>query len=66
MRDRAGVGRVVAGAELDHRVGPATEPVELGPGDYAVYSGAVPHVYEALGGEATGTLLMPTPGKGSR
>ena len=48
------------------RVGPATEPVELGPGDYAVYSGAVPHVYEALGGEATGTLLMLTPGKGSR
>jgi len=40
------------------RVGPADEPVELGPGDYASYSGAVPHVYEALGGEATGTLLM--------
>ena len=48
------------------RVGPASEPVELGPGDYAVYSGAVPHVYEALGGEATGTLLMLTPGRSSR
>jgi hypothetical protein len=31
---------------------------ELGPGDYARYSGAVPHLYEALGGEATGTLLI--------
>ena len=48
------------------RVGPASEPVELGPGDYAVYSGAVPHVYEALGGEATGTLLMLTPSRSSR
>ena len=48
------------------RVGPASEPVELGPGDYAVYSGAVAHVYEALGGEATGTLLMLTPGRTSR
>jgi transcriptional regulator with XRE-family HTH domain len=44
------------------RVGPASAPVELGPGDYAVYSGAVPHVYEALGGEASGTLLMLTKG----
>jgi transcriptional regulator with XRE-family HTH domain len=42
------------------RVGPVDDAVELGPGDYAVYSGAVPHVYEALGGEASGTLLMLT------
>ncbi len=43
------------------RVGPADAPVELGPGDYARYSGAVPHLYEALGGEASGTLLILTP-----
>lgn len=43
------------------RVGPAADPVELGPGDYATYSGAVPHVYEALAGEASGTLLILTP-----
>jgi transcriptional regulator with XRE-family HTH domain len=42
------------------RVGPADDPVELGPGDYARYSGSVPHVYEALGGEAAGTLLILT------
>ena len=42
------------------RVGPADAPVALGPGDYARYSGSVPHVYEALGGEAAGTLLMLT------
>jgi transcriptional regulator with XRE-family HTH domain len=41
------------------RVGPADDPVELGPGDYARYSGSVPHVYEALG-EAAGTLLILT------
>jgi transcriptional regulator with XRE-family HTH domain len=43
------------------RVGPAHAPVELGPGDYARYSGSVPHVYEALGDEvAAGTLLILT------
>ena len=41
------------------RVGPADAVVELGPGDYASYSGSVPHVYEALE-EASGTLLMLT------
>jgi transcriptional regulator with XRE-family HTH domain len=41
------------------RVGPQDAPVELGPGDYARYSGAVPHLYEALGGEpAAGTLVI--------
>lgn len=29
-------------------VGVAGEPVELGPGDYIVYPGDVPHVFEAL------------------
>jgi transcriptional regulator with XRE-family HTH domain len=42
------------------RVGPSDAPVELGPGDYASYSGAVAHVYEALGGDAAGTLLILT------
>jgi transcriptional regulator with XRE-family HTH domain len=42
------------------RVGPEGAPLELGPGDYARYSGAVPHVYEALDGDAAGTLLMLT------
>ena len=46
------------------RVGPEDEPLELGPGDYASYSGAVPHVYEALE-DASGTLLMLT-GRSSR
>jgi transcriptional regulator with XRE-family HTH domain len=46
------------------RVGPVADPVELGPGDYATYSGAVPHVYEALGSDvASGTLLILTPGR---
>jgi transcriptional regulator with XRE-family HTH domain len=40
------------------RVGPQDAPVELGPGDYARYSGAVPHLYEALGGEAAATLVI--------
>src|SRR3954469_12809404 len=41
------------------RVGPVSAPVELGPGDYATYSGAVPHLYEALDdGPASGTLLI--------
>jgi transcriptional regulator with XRE-family HTH domain len=47
-------------------VGPVADPVELGPGDYAKYSGAVPHVYEALEGEASGTLLILTPGRAAR
>jgi transcriptional regulator with XRE-family HTH domain len=40
------------------RVAPEDAPVELGPGDYARYSGAVPHLYEAPDGPATGTLLI--------
>jgi transcriptional regulator with XRE-family HTH domain len=45
------------------RVGPVDATVELGPGDDAQFSGAVPHLYEALDGEASGTLLMLTPGR---
>jgi transcriptional regulator with XRE-family HTH domain len=48
------------------RVGPVADTVELGPGDYATYSGAVPHLYEALDGPASGTLLILTPGRTSR
>jgi transcriptional regulator with XRE-family HTH domain len=46
------------------RVGPADAPVELGPGDYARYDASVPHIYEALGGAASGTLMMLTPAPG--
>jgi len=45
------------------RVGPLDAVVELGPGDYAQFSGAVPHLYEALDGPASGTLLMLTAGR---
>jgi transcriptional regulator with XRE-family HTH domain len=51
---------VVSGRLL---AGPLAEPVDLGPGDYATFSGAVPHVYD---GEAAGTLLILTPGRGAR
>jgi transcriptional regulator with XRE-family HTH domain len=46
------------------RVGPADAPIDLGPGDYASYSGSVPHVYEALE-PGSGTLLILT-GRTSR
>ena len=41
------------------RVGPEAEPIELNAGDYARYSGSVPHIYEALE-PASGTLLILT------
>lgn len=40
------------------RVGPVDAPFELGPGDFARYSGAVPHLYEALAADAHGTLVI--------
>lgn len=40
------------------RVGPESAPVDLGPGDYARYAADAPHVYEALEGGASATLLM--------
>jgi transcriptional regulator with XRE-family HTH domain len=43
------------------RVGPEGGPVELGPGDFAVFEGSVPHVYEALDGEARAALVILTP-----
>ena len=42
------------------RVGPATEPVELGAGDLVTFAADVPHVYEALE-PATAVLLMAYP-----
>ena len=36
-------------------VGVASEPVELGPGDYICYPGDIPHVFEAV---STGTLAV--------
>jgi transcriptional regulator with XRE-family HTH domain len=45
------------------RVGPETGPAELGPGDFAVFDGSVPHVYEALGGgPVVAALVILTPG----
>src|SRR3954451_11073241 len=43
------------------RVGPESGAVELGPGDFAVFAAAVPHVYEALDGEVSATLVILTP-----
>ncbi len=44
------------------RVGPAGAPVDLGPGDLAVFDAAVPHVYAALDGQpAAATLLIVSP-----
>ncbi|MFR9731880.1 helix-turn-helix domain-containing protein [Saccharopolyspora sp. MS10] len=38
--------------------GPEPSPVELGPGDYAAFSGDVPHRYEALEPDTRAVLLM--------
>jgi transcriptional regulator with XRE-family HTH domain len=43
------------------RVGPESGPVELGPGDFAVFDASVPHVYEALDGPVAATLVILTP-----
>jgi PAS domain S-box-containing protein len=43
------------------RVGSVASSFELGPGDFAEYSGSVAHLYEARGGEAEAVLLMITP-----
>ena len=43
------------------RVGPADEPVELGPGDFIRFPGDVAHLYQALGGPAQGVLVMTQP-----
>ncbi|MEN3536012.1 XRE family transcriptional regulator [Microbispora sp. ZYX-F-249] len=38
--------------------GPAEEPVELGPGDYIVYPGDAPHVFEALEPGTTAVIVI--------
>jgi transcriptional regulator with XRE-family HTH domain len=43
------------------RVGPESGPVELGPGDFAYFEAAVPHLYEALDGPVAATLVILTP-----
>jgi transcriptional regulator with XRE-family HTH domain len=40
------------------RVGPASAPVELGPGDFAAYDAATPHVFVALAGRTAQAMLL--------
>ena len=42
-------------------VGPASDPITLGPGDYARYSGDGPHVYRSAGEDVHGMLLVGYP-----
>jgi quercetin dioxygenase-like cupin family protein len=44
------------------RVGPESGPVDLAPGDFAVFEASVPHVYEALDGPVSAALVILTPG----
>lgn len=44
--------------------GPADDPIELGPGDFARYPADRPHVYEALDGTCRGLLLVEYPDRG--
>ncbi len=39
-------------------VGPADDPVELGPGDYVTYPGDAPHVFEALEAGTTAVMVL--------
>jgi transcriptional regulator with XRE-family HTH domain len=39
-------------------VGPLTEPVELGPGDYITYPGDIPHLFQALEPDTTAVIVM--------
>lgn len=39
-------------------VGPADDPVELGPGDYVTYPGDAPHVFSALEPGTTAVIVM--------
>jgi transcriptional regulator with XRE-family HTH domain len=45
-----GTGRALAG--------PAGEPAELGPGDYVVYPGDVPHVFDGLAPDTTAVFVL--------
>jgi len=50
---------VVAAGRL--RAGPAGDPVELGPGDYASFPGDAPHQYQALLPDTRAVLVMEHP-----
>lgn len=50
---------VVAAGRL--RTGPVDSLVELGPGDYVVFAGDVPHLYEALAPGTWALLVMEHP-----
>jgi transcriptional regulator with XRE-family HTH domain len=41
--------------------GPVSEPLALGPGDYARYSGDGPHIYRSAGEDCHGVLLVGYP-----
>ncbi|MDT0341646.1 XRE family transcriptional regulator [Streptomyces litchfieldiae] len=43
------------------RIGPREEPVELAAGDFVRFPADVPHLYEALGDDARGLLVIQTP-----
>jgi transcriptional regulator with XRE-family HTH domain len=42
-------------------VGPASAPIELAAGDFIRFPGDVPHLYQALGGDSHGVLVMSHP-----
>ena len=42
-------------------VGPVSEPLTLGPGDYARYGGDRPHVYRSADEDCHGVLLVGYP-----
>jgi hypothetical protein len=42
-------------------VGPAGDPITLGPGDYARYSGDGPHLYRSAAEDCHGVLLVGYP-----
>ncbi|GLW91898.1 XRE family transcriptional regulator [Actinokineospora globicatena] len=48
------------------RVGPPTDPYEVGPGDYVCFPAAGPHVYSAVDGPVTSILLLEYPSTGDR
>jgi transcriptional regulator with XRE-family HTH domain len=58
---QAGVTEQLLVNEGRLRVGPESGPVELGPGDFAVFEAAAPHLYEALDGPVAATLVILTP-----
>ena len=54
----AGVAEQLLIHEGHLRCGPEHDPVELGPGDFVAFDASVAHVYEAIAGPVTATLVM--------